>query len=235
MAKAVLPSADAWPAEGLPIGVVCEQNAGALWDDYVVHKRAAARDLVSLRKFRRLGFRPLVALSPAAECRVASYRDTQAILTCWLLALVQDVGFELWGRLDSRIGDWKCIPTSALAILKVDLEEGTANGVDLPPLYDVRVRRANASAVDPIHTGAPGRPTPMHLVEAEGRRRIEAGEVAVRPKGRWKFSENLAIWWDRERPRYGNPPPLTAKTVYNSKDLRELWNSKLSSVARPKS
>ena len=127
------------------------------------------------------------------------------------------------------------IPAPAIDGLEIDFEGGTAGGKGLPRLYNLRMRRASASAVDPIRTGGPGRPTPMHLVEVEGRRRIEDGEVAVRPKGRWKFSEDLETWWGRERLRYGSPlpPPLTAKTIFNNKILRELWNSKLGSVARP--
>ena len=62
--------------------------------------------------------------------------------------------------------------------------EGTASGVGLPPLYDVRVRRVGASAVDPIRTGARGRRTRRAFsprTEAQVDWGAKPGVVAARP------------------------------------------------------
>jgi hypothetical protein len=68
--------------------------------------------------------------------------------------------------------------------------------------------------VDPIKTGAPGRPTPMHIVIAEAKRRIESGE-ALRELA--KESRYLAAWWnDGERSKYDGPPSsLASGTIEN--------------------
>jgi|GEM_PF-5047707 hypothetical protein len=74
------------------------------------------------------------------------------------------------------------------------------------------IQEADTIATDPadlIRTGAPGRPTPMHLVEQEFRRRTEAGAVEDRVT---RESEVLAIWLQNEHPSL---PKLSAKAIRN--------------------
>lgn len=60
-----------------------------------------------------------------------------------------------------------------------------------------------------IRTGAPGRPTPIHLVLAEHRRRLERDEAEQRVTAE---AEHLAAWLKQTHP---DVPSLTAKTIQN--------------------
>jgi hypothetical protein len=144
MAKAkASPSADTWPAEG-PIRVVCEQNAGVLWDTYLACERNVARDLADRRKADLHGFASLAPL-PDAKHRLDAYEDAKAALTAWFRGYLGQQ--ELSARPDSRLAERKRIPASAIGGLKFDFEAGTASGEGLPPLYDVCLCRAGAPAV----------------------------------------------------------------------------------------
>jgi hypothetical protein len=80
--------------------------------------------------------------------------------------------------------------------------------------------------VDLFKTGAPGRPTPMHIVIDEAKRRIESGEVAPKRNECAKFSGVLAAWWEIRRHEYDpTPPSLKPRSIKNS--IRELWNHAL--------
>jgi hypothetical protein len=60
------------------------------------------------------------------------------------------------------------------------------------------------------HTGAAGRPTSRHLVEAEMRRRADAGELASTVSAEGK---HLSGWLQDTHPRF---PPLKPKSIANS-------------------
>lgn len=66
-------------------------------------------------------------------------------------------------------------------------------------------------------SGAPGKPSSMHLVEAEFAARIERGEVAETLA---REAETLAKWREREHPQ---SPGLTAKTIENR--IRDRFNA----------
>ncbi|WP_436642715.1 hypothetical protein [Microbaculum sp. FT89] len=70
------------------------------------------------------------------------------------------------------------------------------------------VERAASDAAN-YRTGAPGKPSSMHLAEAEFTRRCERGEVAETVT---RESEHLASWLKQVHP---DAPPLTAKTIKN--------------------
>jgi hypothetical protein len=134
---------DPWPAEGLPIRVVCERNAGALWEACVVCKRNVARDLDDLRRFASAPSTSRVWPRPAEKHHLAAYKDAQAALAAWFRAYLEQQGeFELSARPGSRLAERQRIPASAIGDLAFDCEEGTAPaGEGLPPLYDVHLRR----------------------------------------------------------------------------------------------
>ena len=62
----------------------------------------------------------------------------------------------------------------------------------------------------PTRTGAPGRPTSMHLVEGEFRRRCDAGEIL---SGVGQEAAHLAAWLRSAHPL---APPLTPKAIENN-------------------
>jgi hypothetical protein len=76
-------------------------------------------------------------------------------------------------------------------------------------------------------TGLPGKPTSWHLVEAECRRRFEAGERHPRT-GEW--ARSLVEWLHTEHP---SAPPVTEKTVRNKLAplLRELGSRPIKGLA----
>ena len=120
-----------------------------------------------------LGYDGTVQSSRTAdeERRLAAREEALTALTTWVRCGVRSNEFELWGRPAGSL-KFQHVPAPAIDGLEIDFEGRTAGGKGLPRLYNLRMRRASASAVDPIRTGGPGRPTPMHLVEVEGRRRI---------------------------------------------------------------
>jgi hypothetical protein len=130
MAKAKPPrSVDPWPAEGLPIDIACKRIAPSAWDDFVSAWRAAARDLDDRHKIT------LLSLPPDVKRRLARYKEAQTALD-----LERD-GFELWARPGSPIAEFERIPPSAVSGLELDPESRTARGKNIPPLYDVHLRR----------------------------------------------------------------------------------------------
>jgi hypothetical protein len=68
---------------------------------------------------------------------------------------------------------------------------------------------ANQDSSPSIQSGAPGRPTSMHLVVAELRSRLASGKAEVNVTAE---SEHLAEWLKATHP---NAPKLTAKTIRN--------------------
>jgi hypothetical protein len=80
--------------------------------------------------------------------------------------------------------------------------------------------------IDPFRSGAPGRPSAIEIVIAEGRRRIEAGEEIPTLRGLTQFATKLREWWDQERMKFDpSGPSVSAKTICNN--LRSFWSSKL--------
>jgi hypothetical protein len=139
-AKASL-SVDPWSREGLPLDVVCQQNAPALWDAYV-RARDAACDLDEFH-----GFVPL-SLKPDEERRLSACKSARDALTAWLRGyLQQHPELELWACPGSRIAEPKRVPRSAIGSLEFDFERGTITGEGLPLLYDGCLRQAGAPAV----------------------------------------------------------------------------------------
>jgi hypothetical protein len=97
-------------------------------------------------------------------------------------------------------------------------EAGTVTG--LPKglrLHGVRIKSA-ALAASPMpaaapkipSTGAPGRPTSMHLIRVEHRRRLDAGEAH---ESLAEEAKHLATWLAQQHPAAPQP---TTKTVENA-------------------
>jgi hypothetical protein len=80
---------------------------------------------------------------------------------------------------------------------------------DVAKIWPFSASAQNQDSSPSILTGAPGRPTPMHLVVAEHRDRLanRKAEVSVTVE-----SERLAEWLSATHP---NLPALTAKTIRN--------------------
>jgi hypothetical protein len=87
---------------------------------------------------------------------------------------------------------------SKLLVLKSDIREFWPYGLA-------------ASASPPaVATGAPGRPTSMHIVSVEHQRRLGSGEAALRVR---QEAKALAEWLKKTHPVV---PTLTAKTIENN-------------------
>jgi hypothetical protein len=89
---------------------------------------------------------------------------------------------------------------------------------DVPKFW----RRNNAANVSDYRTGAPGRPTSSHLVEAELDRRIATGTVA---SGILKEARSLVNWLKSTHPF---SPPMGEKTIKNqfSQKIRNHINAR---------
>lgn len=75
-----------------------------------------------------------------------------------------------------------------------------------------------------IKSGAPGRPTPIHLVTAEHQRRIAAGTAKPSVV---EESKDLSQWWESRR---GDFPPLKPKGIENHvREAHRAWRA-----AKPK-
>jgi hypothetical protein len=159
--------ADPWPAEGLPIRVVCEQNAGMLWDAYVVCERNVARDLDDLRKFVS-GSASRVWPRSAEKHHLAAYKDARAALSAWFRDyLKRHVELELSAHPGSFLVERKRIPAAAIARLEFDFEEGAASGESLPPLIDARLHRVPHADVL----------APAALIKASWRDRVSKADL----------------------------------------------------------
>jgi len=99
---------------------------------------------------------------------------------------------------------------------------------DFPEFYQSNIASlchgdADLDAAQISKTGAPGRPTAMHLVSQELQRRVENGEVPKGASAR-KISQDLAEWY-KNGPRKKQPklPPIAFDTIRKSlgADLRK--------------
>lgn len=96
-----------------------------------------------------------------------------------------------------------------------DLIKGTAAGPGVE-LFDIRVgvpvapRTPEPMSVPPLpETGAPGRPSHMHLIITEFERRAQAGQLE---KSLARESAMLAAWFKANHP---GKQPLTPKAIEN--------------------
>jgi len=82
-----------------------------------------------------------------------------------------------------------------------------------PPPARMRAEPLPASPPEPVQivsTGAPGRPTAMHLIKPEHRRRLDAGEAH---ESLADEARHLAAWLARQHP---TAPRLTPKAIENA-------------------
>jgi hypothetical protein len=137
------------------------------------------------------------------------------------LAKLGQSDVRTWAREGSPVAPWREIPASAWSALQLDdVTKGTAKGPGVS-LFDVRIgpsrmaaAPAEAAPVPPLPaTGTPGRPSHMHLVEVEFRRRRDAGCIEVSLN---REAAALAAWFKVAHP---DKQPVTAKTIANR--LRE--------------
>jgi hypothetical protein len=75
-----------------------------------------------------------------------------------------------------------------------------------------------------FRTGAAGRSTSIHLVQKMAQRRLAAGDY---PESLTTFSEQLAAELKATEPEAA---PMTAKTMRNNAELRELWRRRLPKI-----
>jgi hypothetical protein len=121
------------------------------------------------------------------------------------------------GRHNSPLVEREKLPASAWAVLTIadDIRKNLVVGPGLQ-IFDVRVSeqdRAEATGIrgveKPPHTGAPGRPSSMHLIEQEfvRRRNAKTLEPSLQREG-----DALAAWLASTHPEL---PPATSKTIRN--------------------
>lgn len=140
------------------------------------------------------------------------------------MSKLQSGALAAWAREGSPLTPWRTIPPSAWRTLTLgDVMKGTANGPGVA-LFDIRVgvpvalTTPEPVAVPPLpETGAPGRPSHMHLIIAEFERRAQAGELE---NSLAREAATLAAWFKANHP---GKQPLTPKAVENRirRDYRE--------------
>jgi hypothetical protein len=141
MAKAkALPSADAWPAEGLPIDAACKRIAPALWDDYA-KKRDDARDV---HRMRELGFAPLT-LGADEKRRSAACEQAQAALDTQLREGLEHREYVLQLHPDTPSLDPKPVPATAAWELQFNYEQRTVEWRGRK-FYDARLHGGRSPA-----------------------------------------------------------------------------------------
>lgn len=130
----------------------------------------------------------------------------------------------VWAREGSPVAPWRTVSASAWRTLKLDdVLKGTATapGVNL---FDIRVGVPVAPSepecipAPPLpETGAPGRPSNMHLIVAEFERRVQGGQLEASLA---REAATLAAWFKLNHPA---KQPLTAKAIENKvrKDYRQ--------------
>jgi hypothetical protein len=133
-----------------------------------------------------------------------------------------------WARDASPLAPFREIPASAWKVLPIgDIVAGRFKVPGGPELFDIRVGQKMTPAPSPtpqpvqqatplavsqppdLTSGAPGRPSSMHLVETEFERLCTAGTLAPSLKEQSRLLEG---WFRRQHPE---KPPMTAKTIEN--------------------
>jgi hypothetical protein len=157
-------------------------------------------------------------------------REAQAEAEATFLALLRAGRLVAWAREGSPVAPLRRIPADAWASLRLEhVAEGRARGHGVN-LFGIHVApatalqrafpagepKANDNAADAgtppaeiLATGTPGRPTSMHLIRAEHRRRLDAGEAH---HSLAKEARHLAAWFAAAHP---NAPQPTPKTIEN--------------------
>lgn len=130
----------------------------------------------------------------------------------------------VWAREGSPVAPFRAVPASAWRTLKLDdVVKGTAKAPGVS-LFDIRVGiPVVAKEPEPVpapplpETGAPGRPSHMHLIIAEFKRRVEGGQLE---RSLAREAATLAGWFMANHP---DKQPLTAKAIENKlrDDYRE--------------
>ncbi|MFC1491830.1 hypothetical protein ACFLQ0_04500 [Nitrospinota bacterium] len=122
------------------------------------------------------------------------------------------------------------VPPSWWAFFRLDFNNSTATETDKfrenPSIKNILIFQPedvpnlndtiSSPELDPYKSGAPGKPTIMHMVVKEFKARVLRG---VCEPGVGKESEALKIWAAQT---YPNVPTLTAKTIENN--IRDLYN-----------
>lgn len=151
-------------------------------------------------------------------------REIIARIEDGLMTKLQCGALAAWARKGSPLAPWRTIPPSTWRTLKLgDVIKGTATGPGVS-LFDIRVGVPVAPTTpEPIlvpplpETGAPGRPSNMHLIVAEFERRVQDGQLE---KTLAREAATLAAWFKANHP---DKQPLTAKAIENRirKDYRQ--------------
>lgn len=158
---------------------------------------------------------------------VEEQRNALALIEADLMSKLRRGVLTVWAREGSPLAPWRKIPASAWRTLKLDdVVRGTAKGPGVT-LFDIRVgvsiaaREPQPVPAPPLpETGSPGRPSHMHLVTAEFRRRVAGGQIE---KSLTREAATLAAWFEVNHP---DKQPLTAKAIENKHRAawRELRN-----------
>jgi hypothetical protein len=146
-----------------------------------------------------------------AKYRFATKDHLDAYLRGVLLRVFQDgalvaSGFEAGKELTGKRLD---IPQDRWNLIQPDFEGNTVSCDGQVILRGITVSRRSASRDDIDKTGAPGRPSAMHLIEQEFDRRDRLGLVEGSLKREGDF---LAEWLTQNHP---DQPPTTSKTIQN--------------------
>jgi hypothetical protein len=127
---------------------------------------------------------------------------------------------EYWrGGKDDRLENWRGVRWRRLMVSKADIARwwpfvsinanATLTQADATLSASASLQPQPALAVTPLGTGAPGRPTSMHLVEEEHRARRARGDANSKIGAE---AEYLSTWLANAHPTM---PRATAKTIRN--------------------
>jgi hypothetical protein len=177
--------------------------------------------------------REVVEIDPYSDSNrslLRRVREAQDAAEAAFLGMLRAGRLVAWAREGSPVAPLRRIPADGWTSLRLEhVEEGRAQGPGVR-LFGIRVApaaalqratpagepKANDNAADAgappaeiLATGTPGRPTSMHLIRAEHRRRLDAGEAhhSVAEEAR-----HLAAWFAAAHP---NAPQPTPKTIEN--------------------
>jgi hypothetical protein len=114
---------------------------------------------------------------------------------------------EVYAQDDPPFGPWRKIPMAVCGQLKITNVNTGEGKISETNVSGIHVRKPNLGSYVP--TGAPGRPSNMHYVLNEFRRRAKANELeqSVRQE-----ASVLAAWFKKTHPSLSE---LTAKTIEN--------------------
>lgn len=155
------------------------------------------------------------------------WQDAHTLDNEFRMLLLTRSDLTLWGRPKDPYAELIDLGTAARLIVAFTWELSVAHDIDGRRIYDVRVCRKRVELeIDPCKSGAPGRPSPMSIIEDEARQRITSGVAVVQLNGLTKFATELAEWWEQERQRY-KPVPVSMQMKSIRNRVRPLWNRAL--------